>query len=122
MPLEATMTKAVGLLFVVVLGVGSTSIAFAQPPSKVARIGYLSLDSAPSPYLEAFQDGLRRLGYVDGDNFVGENRLAEGRMDRLTALASELVALKLDVIVGADGPSARALGRATKTTPIVMGV
>ena len=115
------MVRAVTLGFVALLAVASTSMAFAQPAAKAARIGYLSLDSARSPYLEAFQEGIRRLGYVD-DGLVIENRLAEGKTDRLAALASELVALKLEVIVGADGPSARALSRATKTIPIVMGV
>jgi putative ABC transport system substrate-binding protein len=102
--------------------VGSPPIAFAQQPVKVGRIGYLSLESSPAQYLEAFQDGLRRLGYVDGGSLVIESRLAEGRTEKLAALASELVALKLDVIVGADGGAARALGRATKTIPIVMAV
>ena len=94
----------------------------AQQPTKVARIGYLSLESSPALYLEAFHDGLRRLGYVDSGSVVIESRLAEGKTERLDALASELVALKLDVIVGADGGAARALSRATKTTPIVMAV
>ena len=96
--------------------------AEAQPAGQVARIGYLSLESSPAQYLEAFHDGLRRLGYVDGGSIVIESRLAEGRTDKLPALASELVALKLDAIVGADGGAARALSRATKTIPIVMGV
>lgn len=111
-----------GLIFAVLFGVASPPIAFAQPPAKVGRIGYLSLESSPALYLEAFHDGLRRLGYVDGGSLVIESRLAEGRTERLAALASELVALKLDVIVGADGGAARALSRATKTIPIVMGV
>ena len=110
-----------GFIFAVLLGVGSPPIAFAQTPAKVARIGYLSLESSPAQYLEAFHDGLRRLGYV-GEGIVIVSRLAEGRTEGLAALASELVALKLDVIVGADGGSARALSRATKTIPIVMGV
>jgi hypothetical protein len=59
---------------------------------------------------------------VDGGNLVIESRLAEGRTEKLSALASELVALKLDAIVGADGGAARALSRATKTIPIAMGV
>jgi ABC-type uncharacterized transport system substrate-binding protein len=96
--------------------------AEAQPAGKIPRIGYLSLESSPAQYLEAFHDGLRRLGYVDGGSIVIESRLAEGRTDKLPALASELVALKLDAIVGADGGAARALSRATKTIPIVMGV
>ena len=117
------MTQRVGvggLIFAALFVVGS-ALAFAQQPVKVGRIGYLSLESAPAQYFEAFHDGLRRLGY-DGGSVVIESRLAEGRTERLAALASDLVASKLDVIVGADGGSARALARATKTTPIVMAV
>jgi putative ABC transport system substrate-binding protein len=115
-------TGVAGLIFALLFGVGSLSIAVGQPPTKVARIGYLSLESSPALYFEAFRDGLRRLGYVDGGNIVVESRLAEGRTETLAALASELVALKLDALVGADGGSARALSRATKTIPIVMQV
>ncbi len=96
--------------------------AGAQPAGKVARVGYLSLESSPALYPEAFHDGLRRLGYVDGRSIVIESRLAEGKTERLATLASELVALKLDANGGADGGSARALSRGTKTIPIVMGV
>jgi putative tryptophan/tyrosine transport system substrate-binding protein len=96
--------------------------AEAQPAGKVARIGYLSLESSPALYLEAFHEGLGRLGCVDSSSVVIESRLAEGRPEKLDALASELVALKLDAIVGADGGAARALARATKIIPIVMAV
>jgi putative tryptophan/tyrosine transport system substrate-binding protein len=96
--------------------------ALAQQSANVPRIGYLSLESSPALYLAALRDGLRRLGYVDGGNIVIESRLAEGRTERLATLASELVALKLDAIVGADGGSARTLARATKIIPIVMQV
>jgi putative ABC transport system substrate-binding protein len=111
-----------GLILALLLGVGSPPVAYAQQPAKVSRIGYLSLESSPAQYLEAFYDGLRRLGYVDGGSIVIESRLAEGRTERLGGLASELAAMKLDAIVGADGGAARALSRATKTIPIVMGV
>jgi putative tryptophan/tyrosine transport system substrate-binding protein len=96
--------------------------AGAQQPVRVARIGYLSLESSPGLYLEAFREGLRRLGYVDGGSIVIESRLAEGKAERLATLAGELVALKLDAIVGVDGGSARAVSAATKSIPIVMGV
>jgi putative ABC transport system substrate-binding protein len=114
--------RIAGLIFAVVLAMGSPAMAIAQQPAKVARVGYLSLESPPARYLDAFHDGLRRLGYVDGASIVIESRLAEGRTEKLGALASELVALKLDAIVGADGGSARALSRATKVIPIVVGV
>jgi ABC-type uncharacterized transport system substrate-binding protein len=94
----------------------------AAGAQKVARIGYLSLESSPAQYLEAFHDGLRRLGYVDGRTVIVESRLAEGRTERLAALPTDLVALKPEAIVGSDGGAARALSHATKTIPIVMGV
>jgi putative ABC transport system substrate-binding protein len=91
---------------------------------KVPRIGYLSANSmAASPHLrEAFLQGLRDLGYVEGRNVVIEYRDAEGKPERLPALAAELVALKVDVIVVADTPSALAAKQATRTLPIVFPV
>jgi putative ABC transport system substrate-binding protein len=97
-------------------------VARAQQPAKTARIGYLSLESASSPYLAAFKEGLGRLGYVDGRSIAIEIRSAAGNTERLATLANELVALKLEAIVGVDGPSARALSTATKAIPVVMGV
>ena len=81
--------------------------ADAQQPKKVPRIGFLSA-SSPSVVatrIEAFRQGLRELGYVEGKNIVIEYRYAEGKLDRLPALAAELVRLKVDVIVTA-GPTA----------------
>src|SRR6266700_5542003 len=72
----------------------------AQQAAKVARIGWLGANLAASPHLhEAFRQGLRDLGYVEGRNFVIEYRDAEGKLERLPALAAELVARKVDVIV-----------------------
>src|SRR5688572_7906307 len=96
--------------------------AGAQPATKVFRIGYLGLEPSSSPYLDAFRDGLRRLGYVEGQNIILESRFAEGRGDRLPALASELVALKVDVIVGRTATVARTAKNASATIPIVVGV
>ena len=79
----------------------------AQTIPKMFRIGFLGLEPAPSPYLEAFRDGLRRLGHVEGRNITIESRFAEGKADRLPALASELAGLNVDVIVG-TGPAANA--------------
>src|SRR5882672_4811839 len=74
--------------------------AEAQQAAKIARIGHLSPNLAASPHLrDAFLQGLRDLGYVEGRNFVIEYRDAEGKVERLPALAAELVALKVDVIV-----------------------
>src|SRR5712692_2300138 len=96
--------------------------AEAQQAAKVARIGYLSLNRAASPHLtETFLHGLRDLGYVEGRNLVIEYRDAEGKVERFPALAAELVALKVDVIVTAGGtPAALAAKQATRTLPIVF--
>ena len=98
--------------------------AEAQQAAKVARIGYLFLDRAASPHLyEAFRQGLRELGYVEGRDVVIEYRDAEGDINRLPALAAELAALKVDVIVAGGSPHALAAKQATAVIPIVfMGV
>src|SRR5215472_8031238 len=77
-------------------------LAEAQQPTKVPRIGYLT-GSATNPRIDAFRQGLRELGYVEGKNIVIEWRFAEGKRDRERALAAELVRLKVDVIV-TSGP------------------
>ena len=80
--------------------------AEAQQTAKIARIGYLSPNLAAGPHLrDAFLQGLRDLGYVEGRNVVIEYRDAEGKPERLPALAAELVALKVDVIVAAEAHS-----------------
>jgi putative ABC transport system substrate-binding protein len=95
--------------------------ADAQQAGSVARIGYLSPHLAASPHLpEAFRQGLRDLGYVEGRNVVIEYRSAEGKPERLPALAAELVALKVDVIVAPGTPQALAARQATRTLPIVF--
>jgi len=94
----------------------------AQQAEKVARIGYLSplSASADSTHIEAFRQGLRELGYVEGRNFVIEARYADGKFARLPDLAAEIVRLKVDVIVAAPTPAVRAAQQATRTIPIVM--
>src|SRR5215469_8093499 len=97
--------------------------AEAQQPTKIPRIGYLSggFSSAGAPRTDALRLGLRELGYVEGKNIVIDYRHAEGELDRLSALAAELVRLKVDVIVtGGGGGATRAAKEATKTIPIVM--
>ena len=96
--------------------------AAAQQPKKVPRIGFLSgvSPSTVSARVEAFRQGLRELGYVEGKNIVIEWRYAEGKPDRLPALAAELVRLKVDVIVSAVRHATRAAKQATVTIPIVM--
>jgi putative ABC transport system substrate-binding protein len=96
--------------------------ASAQQPKKVFRIGYLSSadPATDSPRVEAFRQGLRELGYSEGKNIVIEWRYAEGKPDRLPALAAELVHLKVDVIVSAAPAPTRSAKQATATIPIVM--
>jgi len=104
----------------VVLAVGVA--AEAQQPKKVPGIGYLSTNSSStSPArTEAFRQGLRQLGYVEGKNIVIEWRYAEGKPDRLPALAAELVRLRIDVIVTGGPVPTRAAKETTSTIPIVM--
>ena len=99
-------------------------IAQAQQAAKVARIGYLTgANPSASPHqTEAFRQGLRDLGYVEGRDLVIEYRSAEGRIERLPALAAELVALKVDVIVAPATPAALAATHATRTLPIIFAV
>ena len=99
------------------------SVALAQQPTKIPRIGYLNANfpSANPARIEAFRQGLRELGYVEGKNIVIEWRFAEGKLDRIPALAAELVRLKVYIIITSGPPSTRAAKEATVTIPIVMG-
>jgi putative tryptophan/tyrosine transport system substrate-binding protein len=97
--------------------------SFAQQPAKIARIGFLhpaSPEGVGDVRLQAFRDGLHELGYVEGKNLQLEVRWGEGKLERLPALAAELVQLKVDVIVAATSPSVVAAHQATRTIPIVM--
>jgi len=96
--------------------------ADAQQSAKVPRIGYLTgaTPDGQSARIEAFRQGLRELGYVEGKNIVIEYRYAELKPDRLPAFAAELVRLKVDVIVTSAGGSTRVAKEATNTIPIVM--
>jgi putative tryptophan/tyrosine transport system substrate-binding protein len=95
----------------------------SQQPKKIAKVGYLapSTPAAAAHLVEAFRQGLRELGYVEGKNFVLELRHGEARAERLPELAWELVGLKLDVIVTATDVAIAAVKRETQTIPIVMG-
>jgi putative tryptophan/tyrosine transport system substrate-binding protein len=95
-------------------------VAEAQQPKKVPRIGFLSSNTSTNPRYEAFRQGLRELGYVEGKNIVIEWRHAEGKFNRLPELAAELVRLKVDVIVTGGPYSTRPAKEATATIPIVM--
>ena len=92
----------------------------AQQPTKIPRVGILFIGGRDQPHLEAFKQGLRERGYTEGKNIVLEYRYAEGKVDRLSSLAAELVQLNVDVIVTTSGNSARAATEATKTIPIVL--
>ena len=111
------------VIAVLALGALDPPRGAAQSPAKPARIGYLAVGSlaAPElrPRLDAIRRGLRELGFVEGQNLAIEARGADGNVERLPALAGELVQLKLDVIVAASTPAARAARQATTTIPIV---
>jgi putative ABC transport system substrate-binding protein len=96
--------------------------AESQRAPEVARIGYLSPLAAVSDAAnrEAFRQGLRALGYVEGQNALIEARHADGNLERLSELAAEIVRLKVDVIVAATTPAVRAVQQATPTIPVVM--
>ena len=97
--------------------------AEAQQPKEVPRIGYLTADSRSARAdvrAEAFRQGLREFGYVEGKNIIIDWRSAEGKLDRLHAFATELVRLKVDVIVTGGPTATRPVKEATTTIPIVM--
>jgi putative ABC transport system substrate-binding protein len=100
-----------------------SSSAEAQQSAKIPRIGYLNASSASTnpARIQAFRQGLRDLGYVEGKNIIIEYRAAEEKLDRLPGLAVELVRLKVDLIVTAGPPGTRAAKEAHVTIPIVMG-
>ena len=113
--------KWAGLFAIVVALTVCGARAEAQQPTKIPRIGFLSLAPAgPRVTHEAFRQGLRDLGYIEGQNIVVEYRTAGDRPDRLPALTVELVSLKVDVIVAAGSQAVHAAQQATKTIPVVM--
>jgi ABC-type uncharacterized transport system substrate-binding protein len=105
---------------VVVSILAAALVADAQPAGKVYRVGFLSNVPATDPPVKAFRQGLRELGWVEGQNVVIDYRLTEGGVDQLPDLAAELVRLKVDVIAAGPTPAAVAAKNATATIPIVM--
>jgi putative ABC transport system substrate-binding protein len=95
-------------------------LAAAQRAGEVHRIGYLGTRTPSDFGLVAFRQGLRDLGWVEGQNLAIDYRFADGRLERLPDLAAELARLKVDVIVAHSTPGATAAKRATKTIPVVM--
>ena len=116
--------SATGLMLTLALGFLLAPLcADAQQPTKVYRIGRLiagNPPAGPDPSLEAFRQGLRDLGYVEGHNLVIEHRFAEGNTERLPHLAAELVRLPVEVLVVQGAAAIRAAQQATRTLPIVM--
>ncbi len=96
-------------------------IAEAQQPKKVSRMGFLGGNSPSvlSARVDAFRQGLRDLGYIEGENILAEYRWAEGKADRLPDLAAELVRLKVEIIVTQGTQATLAAKQATSTIPIV---
>ena len=105
-----------------ILLLATFSLAEAQQQAKIARVGWLAsgTPSGVAPLTGAFRQGLRELGYVDGKNVAIEYRYADGKIDRLPDLATEIVHLKVDVIIVANDQAIRAVQQATATIPIVM--
>ena len=123
MPVRTSLRAfAIAALLLAVATVGPP--ADAQQASKTAKIGILSATTpaALAPSVEAFKQGLRELGWVEGKSFVLEARYSEGKVERLSELARELVALKMHVIVTPADLSIAAIKRETQTIPIVMAL
>jgi putative ABC transport system substrate-binding protein len=117
------LTIRVWLLVVLIIAVlASLHDAEAQPPTRPWRIGWLHQGSRPPNIVQedAFRAGMRALGYTEGHHYVLELRYAEGRPERHSPLAAQLVALPVDVILGLSTPTAIAASRATSTIPIVI--
>src|SRR5262245_61566631 len=113
--------RRIGLAVVLMVNLGLVSLAAeAQPAGKIARIGFLGTFPM-NPNYEAFRQGLRELGYVEGQNIAIERRDSEGRAELLPQLVTALVRLKVDVIVvDACGAPLNAASQATSTIPIVV--
>jgi len=104
------------------LAVASPIGARAQAPAKIPRIGYLA-SSGPAMtgrMIAALKQGLKDLGYIDGQTIAVEIRQAEGRNERMPELAAELIALKVDILLAASSPGVLAAKKATTTIPIVL--
>ena len=123
MELAATRPATTAVLLLLSAALGT---AAAQPREKVPRVGYLTAgshsDQGRQRRFEAFRQGLRDLGYVEGQNIAIESRWAEGKSDRYPTLAADLVRVEVDVIVAVGGAASKAAQQATKTIPIVMSL
>jgi putative ABC transport system substrate-binding protein len=113
------MKKIINICVIVFFVLISLNLADAQQAKKIHRIGFLTKGNGFS-YKEAFRQGLREFGYIEGQNISFECRYAKGKNDLLPSLAAELVRLNVNVIVAAGCPAADAAKEATKTIPIVI--
>ena len=115
------MASRVAVAIVLTLGLCfGTPPAEAQPTARVARIGVLGNSDERGSSAEQLVEGLRELGWIEGQNLIIERRYVEGDVERAPRLAAELVRLNVDVIVAAAPPNARAAQRATSSIPIVL--
>ena len=109
--------KVIAFLLIIL---ATAYLAEAQQTGKVYRIGYLRAEKPPEVDIEAFRQGLREHGYVEGKNIVVEYRWADGNEERLRSLVAELIGLKVDLIVTSAPAATRAAKETTTTIPIVM--
>jgi putative ABC transport system substrate-binding protein len=116
--------KVFGLALNTMLFALCVRVEAQQPPGKVSQIGFLTTGSrvTEAPRIEAFRQGLREFGYVEGKNINVEYRYADGRLERLPELTEELGRLKIDLLVVANATVAQAAKKSTTTIPIVMPV
>lgn len=109
------------MLSIATILIGNGASAWAQPTAKISRVGLLTFAAPPPPSTPTpLEQGLRKLGYVEGQNLVIEPRYANGQMNRLPELAVELARIPLDVILAVSYPAALAAKQATSTIPIVI--
>ena len=117
------MIRGVALIAVLALSLLAAPLATEAQPAGSRRIGYLET-SSPSParrqLLEAFRQGLRELGYLEGKDIAFETRFGEGKPDQIQRFAAELVRLNVDILVTSGTPATEAAKQATRTIPIVM--
>jgi len=116
------MPKILFLSLLTLLTSAVFQLAQAQKPAKIHRIGYLAARSTPEPRDEGFRQGLRDLGYIEGKNIAIEYRYARGKIEELAGFVTEMVRLKVDVIVATGTPAAQRAKQATSVIPIVIAI
>jgi putative tryptophan/tyrosine transport system substrate-binding protein len=119
-----TAKRILQALLIVALWVVHPGISDGQQPKKVPRIGFFTtgFPASIAHLLEGFKEGLRELGYVEGQNILLELRYGEAKTEQLPILAAELFRMKVDVIVAIPNPAIEAVRQATQTIPIVMPI